>query len=735
MDFASKEDLNLIDLAIDDEQKDSLGKDWTSKLGINLRHCIRIRKNSPSKQVQHALTLSGLFSDRSHSDLFTVKWLSRKYRTKKNNHPTHCKPCEGAKSKKDEVIGESIDKTAKNEKLIQYSRRSYRRKPSGFIEATQMGSICRQPAPRLDAHDRQVFESNFCQTMKFAGTSAGFVFSASNGTSETRQINMLEVTGDSCFEAQIEDHLSEEFNVVGMVETEDPVMQDKTKVNEVSCEGKPESPNVHATDESYHIVIEKQIGGSLYVTTGCPDAASIGLPILADEAVVTGEVTSQVITDLPKGIFDKPMKEGIEEHCMNDENCDPLALDNEVQQDIHCADRKSDEDPASYCHTLKNGCTSSLKNECHEDSTKSPAERVSSDTAFLNAKLKQEIKTSEGSFEIPKEHCARAELCHDKISKELVPSTVMFVELNHPGASYSEASIRSSVEDDLGSGVMTLDPANEDDMQITNVIIEQELVTQVEHQTKPVSIKDFKISETSSDKDMSHDSSRTAEDFGDVGKVCSSIDQSDRGDAECNVVYPRSDAGKGRKRKRELERITENNFSCNGFIKSPCEGLRPRSCKDATVQSEIDIRKEIRQTPMEKVNKKPSNVSVSAKAKNENLKKSYKCDLEGCRMSFVTKAELTLHKRNLCPYEGCGKRFSSHKYARIHHRVHNDDRPLKCPWKGCSMSFKWAWARTEHIRVHTGERPYQCKVESCGLSFRFVSDFSRHRRKTGHYVN
>ncbi|KAI4346317.1 hypothetical protein L6164_007227 [Bauhinia variegata] len=103
-------------------------------------------------------------------------------------------------------------------------------------------------------------------------------------------------------------------------------------------------------------------------------------------------------------------------------------------------------------------------------------------------------------------------------------------------------------------------------------------------------------------------------------------------------------------------------------------------------------------------------------------------------MSFTTKAELQLHKRNRCPHEGCRKKFSSHKYALIHQRVHEDERPFKCPWKGCSMSFKWAWARTEHIRVHTGEKPYQCKVEGCGLSFRFVSDYSRHRRKMGHYV-
>nr|6JNL_A Chain A, Lysine-specific demethylase REF6 [Arabidopsis thaliana]6JNM_A Chain A, Lysine-specific demethylase REF6 [Arabidopsis thaliana]6JNM_B Chain B, Lysine-specific demethylase REF6 [Arabidopsis thaliana]6JNN_A Chain A, Lysine-specific demethylase REF6 [Arabidopsis thaliana]6JNN_B Chain B, Lysine-specific demethylase REF6 [Arabidopsis thaliana]6JNN_G Chain G, Lysine-specific demethylase REF6 [Arabidopsis thaliana]6JNN_N Chain N, Lysine-specific demethylase REF6 [Arabidopsis thaliana] len=95
---------------------------------------------------------------------------------------------------------------------------------------------------------------------------------------------------------------------------------------------------------------------------------------------------------------------------------------------------------------------------------------------------------------------------------------------------------------------------------------------------------------------------------------------------------------------------------------------------------------------------------------------------------------LMLHKRNICPIKGCGKNFFSHKYLVQHQRVHSDDRPLKCPWKGCKMTFKWAWSRTEHIRVHTGARPYVCAEPDCGQTFRFVSDFSRHKRKTGHSV-
>ncbi|OMP07019.1 hypothetical protein COLO4_07696 [Corchorus olitorius] len=128
----------------------------------------------------------------------------------------------------------------------------------------------------------------------------------------------------------------------------------------------------------------------------------------------------------------------------------------------------------------------------------------------------------------------------------------------------------------------------------------------------------------------------------------------------------------------------------------------------------------------------PKTGHSTSKVRDEEAE--YQCDMEGCTMSFGSKQELAMHKRNVCPVKGCGKKFFSHKYLVQHRRVHMDDRPLKCPWKGCKMTFKWAWARTEHIRVHTGARPYVCAEEGCGQTFRFVSDFSRHKRKTGHSV-
>ncbi|KAL5748255.1 hypothetical protein ACOSQ2_025552 [Xanthoceras sorbifolium] len=164
----------------------------------------------------------------------------------------------------------------------------------------------------------------------------------------------------------------------------------------------------------------------------------------------------------------------------------------------------------------------------------------------------------------------------------------------------------------------------------------------------------------------------------------------------------------------------------------PSTRLRKRIPKLA---KELEAKSKEKKPSKKKKRKNTSAVKalgISSQSKIKSEEAEYQCDMEGCTMSFGSKQELVLHKRNICPVKGCGKKFFSHKYLVQHRRVHMDDRPLKCPWKGCKMTFKWAWARTEHIRVHTGARPYVCNEAGCGQTFRFVSDFSRHKRKTGH---
>ncbi|KAK3139638.1 hypothetical protein QOZ80_5AG0386710 [Eleusine coracana subsp. coracana] len=130
--------------------------------------------------------------------------------------------------------------------------------------------------------------------------------------------------------------------------------------------------------------------------------------------------------------------------------------------------------------------------------------------------------------------------------------------------------------------------------------------------------------------------------------------------------------------------------------------------------------------------KKGSKHQSSDGFRNGDKGAKYTCDIEGCDMSFSTQQDLSLHKRDICPVKGCKKKFFCHKYLLQHRKVHLDERPLTCSHPGCKKTFKWPWAKTEHMRVHTGERPYACTEPGCTQTFRFVSDFSRHKRKTGH---
>ncbi|CAM8933784.1 unnamed protein product [Rhodiola kirilowii] len=232
---------------------------------------------------------------------------------------------------------------------------------------------------------------------------------------------------------------------------------------------------------------------------------------------------------------------------------------------------------------------------------------------------------------------------------------------------------------------------------------------------------------------------------------------------ETPVLYHRSkhvangglDSAKETTSLRDLYKPNFKPFGADvdGEIGGPSTRLRKRNMKpQLECEAKPVVKKEISQkkTPaqkgpasskeakMEETDVKPKKSKGAADTARTRKRKDeegdFQCDVEACTMSFSQKQELFLHKRNICPVKGCGKNFFSHKYLLQHRRVHEDDRPLKCPWKGCKMTFKWAWARTEHIRVHTGARPYICAEPGCGQTFRFVSDFSRHKRKTGHTV-
>lgn len=139
LDSASQEDLNLINLAVDEEEHSTCGEDWTSELGFNILYCVQVRRNAPSKHVKHALTLGGLFSEPG-SNFENLKWHSRRLRSK--HRPNHLEPSTGVQVGKDDICGGILEpkedekiETKKERKVIQYSRRNFKYKRGGSVGA------------------------------------------------------------------------------------------------------------------------------------------------------------------------------------------------------------------------------------------------------------------------------------------------------------------------------------------------------------------------------------------------------------------------------------------------------------------------------------------------------------------------------------------------------------------------------------------------------------------------
>ncbi|XVF23609.1 hypothetical protein REPUB_Repub13aG0054200 [Reevesia pubescens] len=810
LDTASQEDLNLISFAIDDEN-DEIGEDWTTKLGVNLRFCVKVRKNSVFKQVQHALPLSGLFSDKYGSlELFNIKWKLRKSRSKgKLNHPASSKPRESFEMKVDETMVEKVDGniTTNERQIIQYSRRK-KRKSDYSIGAVGCLELLKDDLQREDS-------AAVCQLLDEHGgnksrinaksESARLFSSLSTSSSQTQlDIQTTSVVGvvQKDQRKTLESNLDGEACILtacagSQKQCEIKLIERTSENNEISPAGKCSKCCVLAADER---LVENTAVSEVCnpVSEGRGEELAVRYDLID-----LANLASSHLAEPSAGRFNARLEDiTVEKSCINGGISSHITSDNEVQQETEATSR-NDNEVILGDNKLRNkpnlgsedfSCGVSLGNEMQQETNSRGGSQVE---PFLSSPAPKKVPstmTVGNTSEVPKEPCTSADSCDGTISKNkaeeeeieinarkegLLCGSILPLEIDQPTSlsveAYSvisknpcakeflhadvtlevevlkelEATKRTSVDEVTACSHLPIEKK-----QPTPIVMEASSEVQRENSSQKKSCTDATADDDRHENDLISNEkneeesvsccvtdqttipiqkySRTRRDcraalnMTDDGEVCSSAENRDFQSAVENC---RSSAMNGRKRKRELEETPEKNGD-NGFIRSPCEGLRPRARKDAT--SSVNVGKAPQEVLPTKETGKPS---IHTQSKKIIRKGSHRCDLEGCHMSFETKEELRLHKRNRCPYEGCGKKFRSHKYAILHQRVHEDDRPLKCPWKGCSMSFKWAWARTEHIRVHTGERPYQCKVAGCGLSFRFVSDFSRHRRKTGHYTD
>ncbi|KAI3857007.1 hypothetical protein MKX03_027867 [Papaver bracteatum] len=774
---ASQEDLKLINIAIDSEEHEEGGEDWTSRMGINLQYRVKLKKLYPSKQDNYALVLRGLPPDKSPNlDMSNLKWNSKKIRTPvMTTGLIHYKSCGDIQIK--EV--KSVEISVRNKVIMDSgplrtnSGKNLQVKEDITLDISEIDKFTVATIPSLSElrknkhfeEDKAIVSSEGYNVSR--ETSVGQCESCDN--SQTQEDKAVDIFGKNpreyklCDNTEIEEDQSAEVSERSKVLRENTIILYSRRARNKKI-GFPSQPNenldnniiqsddnlgntgnstVYGKELVKFPVMEKcklksrdcttteisDIGEASdpskftcsliveNVSIQLSDAQSDVISITEDNRCVCkapGDSRSSDIQDtavLTNKSIETPIKNrNLEETDFEDKDFSYAVMDlSGMQQEVKTVAIESNQPMVmDIPETQHEGKISADKSVVCSDAYSMVEQKGPECAATKNSEMQLEAETS---FPEPMVRDQAKRMTKEKGWKDVIMDSL---EVQH------EDKINGYNQP---SSLVMLNP----EMRHEDKVLTKESPTC--NQANPCHQPKISVLVNGS-SEVLQDIQRVEE----AGVGGSAGEDMESENTHPTAVEPEPAKREKNKRNRELDQITKDQFSFDGFIRGPCEGLRPRSSRTTAVyrtDSDISVPEEVAL----KKSRTPVDNLVTHSGKNEVVKEAFACNIERCRMRFKTKTQLDVHKQNQCTHEGCGKRFSSHKNVILHQRVHAEERPLKCSWQGCNMSFKWAWARTEHLRLHTGERPYECKVSGCGLTFRFVSDYSRHRRKTGHYVN
>lgn len=713
---ASKSDLHLVNISIDDEGHEEDGRDWTSQMGLNLKYSAKLRKGKSENQEQSPLSFGGLFSCPSPVSVVpNLKWLCKRARTpytvigvrssSATATPEELKPgvktdivtdgnvCEDdsrqhtfRQSGLEQPGGlQDCDKPSCSEEN-DHGRHFLVNIPISFAEYPMMHQVREGPVSVSTCND-SICSSGSLDSPPLA--------SPVEVTRYQGCIQSTELSSSQAFSVQ--HFLNDENTSVGgsincvsndCLESQDVTLRSRDECLQVQQDqekmGLCNNPNITSVD-SYLIeglaVSEGKCGDTVSASLESEERCSKTSYCSNTETKTTNAIDNQLEThDLGTG----PVK-------LNSSFNEMPSADRQCSLIFGCldsADVPASTQPLSVSHVLMSdelqvdGSHSAVKAIEHQSSNPANLKHESphmdvliledaqvASMAAVPGHEGKSVDTGSNSFDILLGALAEESKAADVSGKDEVGKaslTLMTLASNEPSADeVTEGRVVEVVETDTILG------AAEDDKQVDQP-------------------HDFHLSDL----------------------VSRCIGSSNRTDIICYVR-------RKHKRKRDSQSNTDSSSQSHlSFVRSPCESLRPRTKPAVVEESEWG---------------RTAEASFAKRGKRAKAVGSFQCDIDLCDMTFETRAELNAHKRNICTDESCGKRFSSHKYLKRHQCVHSEMRPFKCPWEGCKMTFKWLWAQTEHIRVHTGERPYKCSAPDCGQTFRYVSDYSRHRKKFNHY--
>ncbi|WVZ55495.1 hypothetical protein U9M48_006146 [Paspalum notatum var. saurae] len=704
---ASKSDLHLINIAIDDEGHKEDGRDWTSQMGLNLKYCAKLRKETPGNQERSPLSFWGVFSRPSPVSVVpNLKWLCKKARTPyavigftKSSNTTAT--AEVRPEVKTDI--NTNGNVCEDDSRQQTSDQNGSRQPSGLQD-------CNKPScSEKSHHDRHclvnipiaVAEYPMMHQVREVPVSVSTrneSICSPNSQDSPPLASPVEATRYQGSTRSIESNSSPTFSIQQFLNDESTSVE-----GSINCASnhdflEPQDVILRCRDECMQV----QKGQEKMGLCNNPNRRLVDPCLIEDLAISEGKVRGAVSASLENEGFAKTSycsdtikktnKSAMEDQS---ETHDPGTVP--VKQNSSCDEMPSADRECSLIF----GCLVSADVPSSTQPVLFPCDLMS-DEPQINGS-----QTAVKAIELQSKNPAKLEHESAHCVLENPQASSITAVSGHGGKSVCTGSDSFDILlGALAEESKVADAPGKDEVGKASLTLMT--LSSSEHSADEVTIgKVVEVARTEIITGAAKDGQRADR----TDLVSRSIGQSNRTGIICYVR-------RKHKRKRDSQPNTDSSQSLGSFVRSPCESLRPRTRPAVVEELGWSISAE---------------ASFARKGKRTKVVGSFQCDIDLCDMTFETKAELNAHKRNICTDESCGKRFSSHKYLKRHQCVHSEMRPFKCPWDGCGMTFKWLWAQTEHVRVHTGERPYKCLAPDCGQTFRYVSDYSRHRKKFNHY--